>query len=422
MATGSFIGWIDMLPDDLNRAREYLRRLEEGTLDELGFGIIRDYFSEQFFPATSTVMTIARQYVLAPFCCMHIERRIFGEKWDLSRARRELYDMENHLRACVGRIQRKDVLRMPSVIFWPALRKLGIFTDHCSIYTYLRRLVEDSGGRYRDDDSGGHTASDEISQWDPGIINLYEKEKDRLIDGNRFSFENPADINANASMTRDEANYVRSVYLRHAEKTPSIMSHILRSGIAPAGSLPWELDHPDELRPDVRNAQCFSLLVCGARLIYFQLLIEERRKRGLPDFEDAQDYEEFFSIWWDVSRARLKAWDIGAFLVRVKLALRPSPRNDRQFLSEFFDRVTSASRAREIFQSDGVREMIRDRERRVRPQKSRLRNQKYLEQWDPNSVWIGDLNFPYAIDYRGRIATRLCGEIIDGLNSGKRHG
>ncbi len=58
----SFVGWVDLSEEDQKSARDYLRSLSEGTLDELGFGVIRDSFADLFFPATSTIMTRARYF------------------------------------------------------------------------------------------------------------------------------------------------------------------------------------------------------------------------------------------------------------------------------------------------------------------------------------------------------------------------
>ena len=63
---GSYLGWIDFSDEDQKRAQDYLRSLSEGTIDELGFGIIRDASADLFFPATSTIMTRARYFVLVP--------------------------------------------------------------------------------------------------------------------------------------------------------------------------------------------------------------------------------------------------------------------------------------------------------------------------------------------------------------------
>ncbi len=62
----SYLGWIDFSDEDQKRAQDYLRSLSEGTLDELGFGIIRGGFADLFFPATFTIMTRARYFILVP--------------------------------------------------------------------------------------------------------------------------------------------------------------------------------------------------------------------------------------------------------------------------------------------------------------------------------------------------------------------
>ncbi len=62
----SSMSWVDFTDEDQKRAQDYLRSLNEGTLDELGFGIMRDAFADIFFPATSTIMTRARYFILVP--------------------------------------------------------------------------------------------------------------------------------------------------------------------------------------------------------------------------------------------------------------------------------------------------------------------------------------------------------------------
>ncbi len=49
------IGWLDLGDEDQARARDYLAWFRpEGTVDELGFGIMRDALADEFFPATNT--------------------------------------------------------------------------------------------------------------------------------------------------------------------------------------------------------------------------------------------------------------------------------------------------------------------------------------------------------------------------------
>ena len=55
------VGWLGLSDSEQRRAREYLRQFRtEGTLDEPGFGIVRDALADVFFLATNTVMTRSR--------------------------------------------------------------------------------------------------------------------------------------------------------------------------------------------------------------------------------------------------------------------------------------------------------------------------------------------------------------------------
>jgi len=417
MATGSFIGWIDMRASDLELARDYLRRLEEGTVDELGFGIVRDHFSERFFPATSTVMSIARQYVLVPFCCLHLADRIRAERgWSTPKAVAELHALENHLRLRVTGYRKEDVLRQASTIYWPALRKLRVFEGSGAIASYLRHVVESAGRGYRDDDGMAHLDDADAGLWDPDLLRLYAKEKDDLIPegGNRFGFRDPDDTEVNGRLTASEARYLRDVYRRHqAEHGPSIMSHVLDLGIDAEFAYPWEAACPDELRDVVDHAQRFSMVAAGARLVYARLLLEEREHRGLPK-PPAPDYRACFSTWWRAARDRIRHWDLDAFKGHAGTSLRRS-RDDEQFLALFQAETRSYGSAASFFDSPAVHEMVARREKRVRPQKSRLRNPKYLEQWKPFDLAVDSPGCAYGLDFRADKASGLCTEILQGL-------
>ncbi|CAN5415544.1 hypothetical protein BH20CHL6_BH20CHL6_08750 [soil metagenome] len=47
---------------------------DKGTLDELGFGTIRDSFSDHFVPGISTLQTRARYLLFVPWLYQRIER------------------------------------------------------------------------------------------------------------------------------------------------------------------------------------------------------------------------------------------------------------------------------------------------------------------------------------------------------------
>jgi hypothetical protein len=417
-ALESFMGWIDLEPKDLSRARDYLGKLEEGTLDELGFGIIRDSFSEDFFPATSTVMTIARQYLFVPFCCIHIESRMAKEKnWNTRNAMSELYNMENHLRHCVSPIIKEKVKRLPSIIYWPALRKLKIFKGGHSISSYFRKVKEVADRSFRDDDGMAHLAREGAGFWDPEVVKLYFKEKN-FIEDNRFQFDDPEDIKTNGELTLSEARYLQAVYRRHQKtEKSSIMSYLLDREMDIEFFFPWDSPCPSELKAKVEESHKFSMLVAGARLVYYQMILDERHARGLPDIE-APDYSELFSAWWNRAHEELSTWDVRQFFEMKREALR-SYRKDTEFISGFCSGVQRHHRSRVFFNASEICSLITERERIVRPQKSRLRNPKYLEQWEPHDIDILAPGFAFGLDYRAGIASKLTREIILGLRKEK---
>ena len=63
------LGWIDFSETDRKQALGILTQLDEqGAVDEIGIGRIRDAFANIFFPGTSTIMTRAKYYFIAFWC------------------------------------------------------------------------------------------------------------------------------------------------------------------------------------------------------------------------------------------------------------------------------------------------------------------------------------------------------------------
>lgn len=69
------VGWFHLGREEAANARAFLRLCNgEDSVDELGFGIIRDGFSDQFFPGTNTVMTQARYLIFVAAINRYMEK------------------------------------------------------------------------------------------------------------------------------------------------------------------------------------------------------------------------------------------------------------------------------------------------------------------------------------------------------------
>lgn len=132
--------WLDFDREDREESKIILRLLEEpGTVDELGFGIIRSYFANKFFPGTTTLQTNAKYFIICPFIFKELEEQEgieTTEKYFEKLAQEERKCAEILIKNCnndeniTGKNTLKHgewVVRPPSDIYWNGFRKYKIF-------------------------------------------------------------------------------------------------------------------------------------------------------------------------------------------------------------------------------------------------------------------------------------------------------
>ena len=62
------LGWVDFSKEDREKVLDVMSLLQEqGAVDELGIGLVRDGFANYFFPGTSTVQTRAKYFLIIPY-------------------------------------------------------------------------------------------------------------------------------------------------------------------------------------------------------------------------------------------------------------------------------------------------------------------------------------------------------------------
>ena len=66
--------WLDLTVSDRDRMRQVLDLFkEQGTVDEMGLGRLRDALSEALFPGTSTIQTRLRYVLFVPWIYRQLE-------------------------------------------------------------------------------------------------------------------------------------------------------------------------------------------------------------------------------------------------------------------------------------------------------------------------------------------------------------
>ena len=154
-------GWVDFSSEDRARARNVLASVkDQGTLDELGIGQLRDLYSDLLFPGFSTIQTGARYFLAVPKIL-----RDWAEEKPAKRGRKPLaaylQQTEDELtRQLVGNykalglkpegvightvVDDGGVQRRPSSTYWNGLRTFGIVRTDRSLAEFCRQWGADS--------------------------------------------------------------------------------------------------------------------------------------------------------------------------------------------------------------------------------------------------------------------------------------
>lgn len=151
----NYFGWIDFSRKDRELARDIIAALnDKGAVDEMGIGVIRDAFSDYFFPGTSTIQTSAKYFFLVSYQLENLTRfpvpnpeRVLRENerecsfvmWkSLSPEKRKKEGIFG--RTFFERGAKDWVKRSPSVIYWRGIRELGFWRcdNELSLQEFLR--------------------------------------------------------------------------------------------------------------------------------------------------------------------------------------------------------------------------------------------------------------------------------------------
>ena len=139
-------GWIDFSNDQRNKVMSVISLLSEpDAVDELGIGMVRDGFSNIFFPGTSTIQTRAKYFLLTSYLLVELEKQkgMTPDKLIKQLNHEELNMIEilksEGEKGIIGENAGKKLKRKPSDIYWNGLRSYGIFTGgKISLHEYAK--------------------------------------------------------------------------------------------------------------------------------------------------------------------------------------------------------------------------------------------------------------------------------------------
>ena len=147
------LGWVDFSREDREKVLDVMNLLQEqGAVDEIGIGLVRDAFANLFFPGTSTVQTVAKYFLIVPYVLKEATEGRYGN--DLNKILRRIDQEEKDcgirlMQNCPGedgiigrRVLPKNwVARKPSNIYWNGIRTYGICTQDLTIPELLKASI-----------------------------------------------------------------------------------------------------------------------------------------------------------------------------------------------------------------------------------------------------------------------------------------
>jgi hypothetical protein len=379
---------------------------EHDTRDELGIGSVRDAFADLLFPGTSTIMTRARYFLLVPWMYKRQERSRVSSAQITARARKAETDLVEAIERSddnegnIGTVARTTLKRLPSSVYWAGLSVWGIRTFRGAQVQYHRGLDRYYAQLTR---HGGRTLERDVEHDDLMPPNWHAGQPPPPPD-----FPNECTL----SLKRREAEYL----LERVRLSPGCAGSLLAELVAlrqRSADVPFVWEHPysaelsAKLRVMLDHARNFSEVMHGAPLLYNLILAEQdHRDEGVTKYR--QGLTEWAALLSERSRV-LAGWNRERFWQLIH-AVNPRITNPTyEFINTWWDLALAGDAAR-LGESATARNLIRERERRLKKSLARINNSRAQE------LWTGDSGTA-QLEFRWRISQKLLGDIFDGLEA-----
>ena len=396
---GSTLTWLDLTANDRDRMRQVLDLFnEQGTVDEMGLGSLRDALADALFPGTSTLLRRLRYVLFIPWIYRRLEARRVAASSVSAQLKEAEVDLIWRLKAnedaegVIGERSGASLSRRASSVYWGTLVHWGIFQHRQSqgwYHDHFARLAY-----------GGEI---ETSADDPGVSQLRQPNWHRRLP------DPPDDFPWTASflLSRPEAEFLQGRLEERCAGT--LLAWLAREGTdAPAGGCFWDDSAAKRAGPELRQlielARRFSLHVEGVPLLYNALLAE---RRYADDGEKVEPYRAELAEWAG-RESEEKAFDpseLWAFAASRRLRV---PSGQRDFIEGWSARTADIG-SLNVVDDDRLRTMIELRERRLKGPRARLTNPARLLDWNGYRVGVG------RMDFRWHRVRRLVNDLHQGL-------
>lgn len=382
--------WLDLTANDRDRMRRVLDLFkEQGTLDEMGLGSLRDVLSDALFPGTSYIHTRLRYVLFIPWLYQRLEgRRVRSSDVDRAARAAEVdligrLEQSEDTRGIIGVVARQSLVRLPSSVYWSALMRWGIFQPQQSrgwYHAHFDALVDGRGVVGRADDPG--VVWSRQAHWHPRLP----------APPKGFPWE------ASFTLTSEESDFLRGRVEERCADT--LLAWLVRNGSDSPADDVWDdpdaLRAPERVRETVELARRFSLHVEGIPLLY-NLLVAERREEVL-DSDEAESIDEFrgrLAEWAAREADEARPFDPDALWELAVRRGRRIPYPQRVFIESWSRRIAESAYDR-VADDARLRTLVTEREVRLKGPRARLANRNRLVDWAPG-IGVGRMDFRWVL-------------------------
>jgi hypothetical protein len=387
------LAWIDLTSSDRDRMRRMLDLFkEQGTIDEMGLGSLRDALADALFPGTSSIQTRARYVFFIPWLYQRLQRRDPGD--DIAAAARKA-ELEligaltagDDTEGVIGSRARDQLTRLPSSVYWGALVRWGLFAPQQSQGWYHARFA-----------ALGRGAPGLAHPDDPGVVLTRETIWHARLPPAPDGFPREASF----ALRPDEAAFLQG---RWEERCAgSLLGWLAREGCATPAVHFWEDPQVLRVTPAVNPmladavalARRFSLSVEGAPLLYNLLLAERRGAKHHSEGDQAlvERYRAELHAW-ATREAEEPPFDTGRLWRFMAERRQRVPQQQRLFVDTWAGRRASIG-AHAIADDAELRRRVELRERGLKGEKrARLANPERLLDWS-GRVGVGRMDFRWS--------------------------
>lgn len=391
----STLGWLDTDNEQRRKMLEVVDLFkEEGTVDELGIGSIRDALANALFPGTSVLQTRLRYVLFVPWLMQQATHGNRSATEMSARFRESEYQLIYALGAggeklgVIGNTARAKLKRMPSSMYWAAMGTWNIRSGDLSPDAYFRRQHE-----YR------RLASRAARADDPEARDLSPiKDLDPNLPSAPSGFLGKVDF----ALRPEDEQYLSDMI---AASTPdSMLAWLIREQPENLPNYVWQVDNlgqaPEKLQDLIDHARRFHTVIHGAIVLYNLLLARKNDQEEL-----VANYEAALQLWRSElqSAGALDNWSRAAWwssIRRYNPRLRPATMN---FVNSWLE---LADLDIELGTDPAAINLINARERQIKGGRARFVNQAALDRWSGSSGLS-------RLDYRWSVARRHLQDLYD---------